>query len=401
MKDIYSSASRVVVWFGDHKTISSSGCNIPKFLEIYDEIYAISEAHKQNDDFEEYMRCFEIFKSPAFALPRQDGLVAMQQFYKLPWFSRIWVVQEVSEPGSVTALMGYTGLDWDFLSVYLLGAWHSMVDTHQWSPEVAVPVEKMTNVLAFFVVREEFESLSREGRLANASEDTIAAAFLRSLQSTACFEATDPKDLVYALLGFLPSSKIPALLRPNYNHTVAEVFHNYARFLLLKTGDLDLLHCERRDITGVPSWAPDWRYRGTRVAGKKDEPLLTRSSAHVLSDDGRTLFLEGINLGKVVDIACTCPLFGSLKERQPPDRVISYVSLTYQLFEAEGFMRMRNLRPDLQKEEFLSIWEKACSHQHLGLGSVPFQKLRALLVGETPWSSIPEDEKQQYILTCE
>lgn len=79
-------------------------------------------------------------------------------------------------------------------------------------------------------------------------------------------KSSDPRDKVYAFLGLADRSLSPfraglAILTPDYNLTVQEVYTQTAQVLLLAFNSLNLLsHVEdpsRRMIQGLPSWVPD------------------------------------------------------------------------------------------------------------------------------------------------
>ena len=90
------------------------------------------------------------------------------------------------------------------------------------------------------------------------------------------FEATDPRDLVYAVLGMtnVPiesdsaaenahvSFDIPQM-RIDYSATVSEVYQYVAKYIINRDKNLDILcilstHRDENS-TDLPSWTPDWR----------------------------------------------------------------------------------------------------------------------------------------------
>ena len=74
------------------------------------------------------------------------------------------------------------------------------------------------------------------------------------------FQATDPRDEIFALLG-ISSDAGTAAPNPDYRESVIVVFIAYARYLLLKGSPL-VLHAASiptsRHRTEFPSWVPDW-----------------------------------------------------------------------------------------------------------------------------------------------
>lgn len=83
------------------------------------------------------------------------------------------------------------------------------------------------------------------------------------------YNASDPKDLVYAFIGMCEKDTQNASI--DYNSKLPKVFEATARYLIHKSGNLRLLgHCNRiqgltdlternrRGLKWLPSWVPDW-----------------------------------------------------------------------------------------------------------------------------------------------
>jgi hypothetical protein len=80
-------------------------------------------------------------------------------------------------------------------------------------------------------------------------------------------KASDPRDMIYALLGIARRDAKPftthiGLLNPDYRIPVQQLYTRTARCLLQSYGDLRFL-CEkepqaRTRIDGLPSWVPDY-----------------------------------------------------------------------------------------------------------------------------------------------
>jgi hypothetical protein len=62
---------------------------------------------------------------------------------------------------------------------------------------------------------------------------------------------------------------------------------------------------------------------------------------------------------------------------------------------------MRTLRPHLQKEEFLTIWNEVFSTESMDFSPISFLEARKVLLGETSWDDVLEDRRNQYILKVE
>jgi len=101
---------------------------------------------------------------------------------------------------------------------------------------------------------------------------------MRSLRS---FQATDPRDKVFALLGIAADTKALGL-HPDYRKSCEEVYTDLAR-TLIQNGYIELLSlCEfPKQISSLQSWVPDWscdNYRSPlqqRSLDRSAQPLTT------------------------------------------------------------------------------------------------------------------------------
>jgi hypothetical protein len=74
------------------------------------------------------------------------------------------------------------------------------------------------------------------------------------------FDATDPRDKIYGLLGLVDDKELQELgLKPNYTQSCREIYTNVAA-ALLRQGHLCILSlCQfSRTRLELPSWVPDW-----------------------------------------------------------------------------------------------------------------------------------------------
>jgi hypothetical protein len=166
-----------------------------------------------------------------------------------PWWTRIWVMQEIALPAKITVLCGSSTIGWDLL----------MASTMHYRTSLAK---------LLYVPRDNLEESQAILRLA---ESELIRNFIRNSGSLSlkhllmCFrtrQTSDPRDRIYAILGLIDrySSKTDELL-PDYRKPVSEVYANVVRYYIKHHGQLDtiLLKTSRDDsLSHLPSWVPDW-----------------------------------------------------------------------------------------------------------------------------------------------
>lgn len=114
-------------------------------------------------------------------------------------------------------------------------------------------------------------------------------------------EATDPRDQLYGVLGFVAyftGKQLPAQLRPDYHLSFEVIYWEYTAYLLENGADLRLLMNEGPKLPGVPSWVPDFRKLWFGLNGADCAPSTS------VSPDKRILSLQGIRMAYICDTVC-------------------------------------------------------------------------------------------------
>jgi hypothetical protein len=75
------------------------------------------------------------------------------------------------------------------------------------------------------------------------------------------YDATDPRDKVFALLGIATDTE-DVILNPDYEVSVEEVYTRTAQYLLQRDESIIILHKagvgNPRKYKDLPSWVPQW-----------------------------------------------------------------------------------------------------------------------------------------------
>jgi len=164
----------------------------------------------------------------------------LKDFLSHPYFNRIWVVQEISLAKLVVL--------------------HTEDDTAYWTGHT---VQMLTSFC-------KDRKLDLPGVVRWVPATQLGEHGLLDLLHRArhCF-ATDPRDKIFALFGFL-HAQVQNSLPIDYTMRTEQVYTSVASYLVATTQQADLLQHvlpnRNLDLGTTPSWVPDWRKRDYRTS---------------------------------------------------------------------------------------------------------------------------------------
>ena len=235
MNLIYTAAPKLVIWLGP------STSNSDLAMEYLSDLGS-------NSPFD---------KMPILS---GDILIAIKELLSRRWWSRVWIVQEVFWGGvgvkinNVRLRCGQRKILWINLVIAAARMQAHADDMRQHFPAIR-------NILGLEKLRD------HGAEIAQKAFDNSHILRLVSLHRK--FQATDPRDKVFALLGLIRKYEDHSS-RPRINYSVStrEVYTTFARMSLRRESKLEILrHCNERLVPDLPSWAPDWSVCSV------DEPL--------------------------------------------------------------------------------------------------------------------------------
>ncbi|KAE9362704.1 hypothetical protein N431DRAFT_551181 [Stipitochalara longipes BDJ] len=178
-----------------------------------------------------------------------NSWIALRRMYSQPFFSRVWIIQEVAVAQKICVVHGPETLHWDLVS---------------WGINLLSRYE----MVAFFSTLGKFDSpllLHHAGvvfytRLLIQQREELRLADAIAL--CAYFHATDPRDKIFALLG-LVTDNLDLRAWVDYTKSTQEVYLQTTRYLLSQeTNTLRILNLAgtgcTRYLENLPSWVPDW-----------------------------------------------------------------------------------------------------------------------------------------------
>lgn len=202
----------------------------------------------------------------------------LDSFFARPYFSRLWVVQEVALSASITMMCGDTAVKW---TGRMQGEGMRRIYTSSYY--------------------ESFPTVFRLGLEHNLAKANLLDALLLG---RSCI-ASDPRDKVFGLLGISCEEGRPLA---NYSLSTAEVYMQIVMYLLkVQKLGLDVILgnlCHRSSesraqIKDLPHWVPDWSQCGRTFLERVPQALefLKAQKPIFREDDEMGFFLEGRILG--------------------------------------------------------------------------------------------------------
>ncbi|KAH7417920.1 heterokaryon incompatibility protein-domain-containing protein [Cadophora sp. MPI-SDFR-AT-0126] len=249
MRDIFQRASKVVVWLGESSMASKAAFSLIQSIDFGDGAFWDQQQNQGPVSFSH-----DALSGLQMLLNRRSSLAGLQgiihDIASRPWWTRVWVIQEAAVAQSIIVRCGDDEMPWWLFSNAL-----SAIATL--APDLSGP---STESLILFKKRLGIHIHISRGSLRNL-EDLVA--------NTRIMVATDPKDMVYALLGLAGNVGDPTshpICSPDYSSatSVLDVYRDFVAHCI-SHGSLDII-CMRRNYDRLdgswPSWVPDWTLSG-------------------------------------------------------------------------------------------------------------------------------------------
>ncbi|KAH7126392.1 heterokaryon incompatibility protein-domain-containing protein [Dactylonectria estremocensis] len=263
MANIYHSASTVLVWLGEEDEDAGRSFRLIGILGKHcRDCLALITPQKLTQRDEEVTELL----GREFDVSYWNSLA---KFWQRRYFTRAWIVQEISLARKAIAICGSHVVDWEcvinvsrFLTVTSWTRWVSA------RLGIGTPATHLFNYMVPTIV-------NANKRARDMGDKNI---MLYSLIRGRRFTASDPRDKVYAFLGVAGDSvKGKPRFAPIYGErSVVDTYTSAAIQLLEDSDDMLLLTCSEGEqfqkISPLPSWVPDWscsRGLGLGITGYK------------------------------------------------------------------------------------------------------------------------------------
>ena len=317
---IYSLARRVCIWLGENDNHNESHRAMDFIPQLVDMVSLDSDTTDEQ---------------------QAEQWAALSYLIRDPWFSRRWIVQEISHARYATVHCGKRVVHWNTLVDAI-----SILVSHEDSIRALFKPSKWRfghNTLGEIQYSSANILVNVISNLFPMTEDGSHGKPLKSLEylvtTLQTFDASDPRDIIYALVYLArdtadhrvqlgrhdtgsPSPDGKPKLAVNYHKEPVEVYMDFTRFCTESTGSLDIICRPWAKPIGepLPSWIPSLenaefgrpdsenrgRKNGQSLLGPVDQPVYCASGAskaHAVFEDGRLLKAKGISLGTITSVS--------------------------------------------------------------------------------------------------
>ncbi|KAF4857009.1 Heterokaryon incompatibility protein 6, OR allele [Colletotrichum siamense] len=221
-------------------------------------------------------------KAPYATMPKlaTQAIEAIENLLRRPWWERVWIVQEICWGGgvgkmwkddSVTLRCGRRSIQWNLL---VMACARIKVDESE-NRQTIAGIDKVLHL--------DYVRWSAGRLFAKIPEGIVdARETLQLVADYRHFNATDPRDKIYGILGLAFSQFTGTLpgFKISYQIPVEDVYAMFTIVLLRTSAGLEVLrHCtgasnHQRDSGArmMPSWVPDWSQK------RRDTPLPSRAA---------------------------------------------------------------------------------------------------------------------------
>ncbi|KAI1457281.1 heterokaryon incompatibility protein-domain-containing protein [Annulohypoxylon moriforme] len=254
MGNIYKGCTNCIIWLGESAEKPEADVRSTAAVRAIELLGLLaSDQHLQD------LPCFKAVKGQRTDIVKkyEDHFAALGQLLDLPWWRRIWVIQELVLPRKVTFLYASEQLPYQAL----VGA-VAMLNTHA---ATCCKSHRMTlRALGFdplLVIQEQVDPIvSTRERWANR-ESTTLSQLRRQFYA---FQATEKRDLFYGLLGLVTDWGSAGPLVPNYGSPSRVAITEAVFKCISEQTGMEFLLGERmfrsldpENTPNLPSWVPD------------------------------------------------------------------------------------------------------------------------------------------------
>jgi hypothetical protein len=241
MRKIYSGAAQTLVWLGEDKNYCAE-----KAFNYFSKLY---ECLVEENRFKWQTRDCISSEYQVHGIALRDWFIefidVVAPIFDMPWFYRLWVVQEVVMAKQAMLIFGTKSIPMD----HFIGVIERMNNIEEMSYyQERYNFHALCNVIDMEIIRKRIKRTTYR-------VDNQMPEVLELLRETERLLHTDPRDRIYAILGLATDPGFSA----DYTLSTEETFTSFASLALGAFPGLVLLSYSRGVSSSkwmLPSWAP-------------------------------------------------------------------------------------------------------------------------------------------------
>jgi hypothetical protein len=364
MRDIFSDAAQVIVCLGTPEEESHLGMETIVDLA---EAYSGYESAKEEDTGNaatQYKDLLVILRDFLSRNHESEGDLtkSIRHIFQMPWWDRVWIIQEVALNKQVWVLFGSDVLGFE----YFRNLYNTMNELEK-IPDSDVATGWSLHINQISACTNRVHSVLKSW----VNGETTLLDALKTLFVSGNSQATNPMDRFYALAGLRVD--VEAIVgKVDYSIPWEELYTKAARALLKQHGVVALSFCapsQGRQQNGLPSWVPDWTQYipfplGVRASFKMYSACGNTSQSVPDRDEIRELTVSGVQVTKIHELGDSWPLPPATHNTYPWESAIIAMKAWNQMEISNGHwysikvLHLPSCR--IERGEF-EVSRKACS----------------------------------------
>jgi hypothetical protein len=357
MDIIYKRAKQVVVWLGNYSEPEDELVVFPEewgfqklkpgSFESTEEAFKLARDLARSYDFESDKFDLSVHPSDNFCT---WGYLC--QLFCRPWYTRLWVFQEVNLARQALMLCGECTIDWN----ELLRAARAMYASIGSTISSIRNQQIRRSVLVLDSAKKGFNLHPTKREIGN---------LIVLMKKTNTSNCEDPRDKLIGLIGVMPEAD-RADIEADYSKSVDQVYSDWAWKRITRRHRLDVLSaCEDSGRKGLPSWVPDFR-----SSWASDESLFSNThniylpqysssyaasgdtSTRILwtSEDRRRISVTGCEIDRVAVISDTASLLRESWNQERDGPFTQFIIERWEQMTSEAAGMLLTLESSIYKE---------------------------------------------------
>jgi hypothetical protein len=341
MRSIFKNASLVTAWLGPSK-------DAHMFQSFIAELNFLREGRGWSGDriMKHYMRT------------RTSEWTAVADFFRNPWFHRVWIVQEAASAKKLYMIYGDICMDW----MYICRAIALLFDHPIFSLLPPKEGKRHPNALKHRPAVTGLQNANTMMYVRGEAYYDIPLTLYELLTSCIYFDSTDPRDKIYALLG-LATDDSRNLIIPDYqDKTDTRSVYILAMKLLLKERQdpMDVMCFAGisvpRNILDLPSWVPDWSFvLSGPLESKRFSAGLSKEAIVHFDGDPSIIHLDGMCIDSIRSLSSTYRLLDERSTLDGVDYLREWFEEAVTMAKQETSLRLRLSEDELRREVLRTI----------------------------------------------